>query len=96
MRSNFYMSHFTYDLLAADAVALAERLTLEELELDLHHESTERNTVMDPSSYLRTADYGMRVITHTNFIIPLLQHAIAARKGCVNSQAWLDSLKINN
>lgn len=89
------MSHFTFEMPAADAVTLAERMTIEELELDLHHESAERNTVMDTSSYLRTADYGMRVITHTNFIIPLLQHAIAARKGCVNSQAWLDSLKIN-
>lgn len=90
------MSHFTYDLLAADAVALTERLTLEELELDLRRESMKRNAVMDTPPHLRTADYKMRVIMHTDFIIPLLQHAIAARKGCANSQAWLDSLKINN
>ena len=87
------MSHFTYDLLAADAVALAERLTLEELELDLRHESMKRDAVMDTSPHSRTADYKMRDDTHTNFIIPLLQHAIAARKGCANSQAWLDSLR---
>ena len=90
------MSHFTYDLLAADAVALAERLTLEELELDLRRESMKRDAVMDTSPHPHTVDHKMRVITHTNFIIPLLQHAIAARKGCANSQAWLDSLKINN
>lgn len=90
------MSHFTDDLLAADAVALAERLSLDELELDLLRENTKRNAVICTPPHSRTADYKIRVIKHTDFIIPLLQHAIAARKGCANSQAWLDSLKIND
>lgn len=88
------MSHFTYGITAADAVTLAERMTIEELELDLHRETSKRETVLGASVNPKDMEYRMTVIEHTDFIIPLIRHALAAKMGICTSQAWLDSLKI--
>lgn len=88
------MSHFTNDMPAAEAVTLAEKLSLNELELDLFRETSKRDAVASLKTVgMRNADYALRIIEHTNFIIPLLEHAIKAKNGDAESQQWLDSLK---
>lgn len=88
------MGLFANDMPAADAVALVEELPLKVLQLNLLREKTRRETV-EKSQIIneRHVLYAHRVIEHTNFSIPLLENAIKAREGDVESQQWLDSLK---
>ena len=88
------MRFFTLNMLAAEAVALAESLSIKDLDLNLRFEFLRKDVVgnarfgNDP-----TSEHGKQMLEHTDFIIPLLEHAIKARNGDIESQQWLDSLK---
>ena len=90
------MGLFAFNMAAAEAVTLVEKLPLEVLELNLVRETT-RLSVVESSLISTTvnAEYVRRVTEHAEFFIPLLEHAIKAKTGDIESQRWLDSLKLS-
>ena len=81
------MSLFAFDMAAAEAVALVEKLPLEVLELNLMRETTWLSIVKNsPTGSAVNAEYACRVTAHAEFFIPLLEHAIKAKNGDAESQ----------